>query len=64
MCDWYEGEPLLTVFNDLSTGKKDPTGAIRVPVLDKSKEQGVLFVFGKVESGTIHAGRSHHPTLR
>lgn len=28
-------------------------GPLRIPVVDKIKEQGQLYVYGKVESGTV-----------
>ena len=34
---------------------RDPNGPIRVPVLDRMKDRGIV-VFGKVESGTIKMG--------
>ena len=56
VCDWYNGEPLLTLFDNLPVPPRDRNGAIRIPVLDKLKDQGACFVLGKVESGTIHPG--------
>lgn len=28
-------------------------GPLRIPVVDKMKEQGQLYIYGKVESGTL-----------
>lgn len=56
-CPWYEGGPLLDVLDNLSTPKRDATGPVRIPILDKFKEAG-FFVFGKVESGTIITGQN------
>lgn len=56
VCNWYEGEPLLTLFDHLPVPKRDRNGPIRIPILDKIKDQGAVYVLGKVESGTIHPG--------
>ena len=56
VCDWYKGDPLLTVFDNLPVPARDRNAAIRIPVLDKLKDQGALYVLGKVENGTVHPG--------
>ena len=58
VCNWYDGDPLLTVFDNLPIPPRDRNGPIRIPVLDKMKDQGASYVFGKVESGTIHPGQT------
>jgi peptide chain release factor subunit 3 len=54
-CKWYKGPTLIKLLNDLPVAKPDPDGPIRIPVLDKLKDQG-QFMFGKIESGTIVDG--------
>lgn len=34
---------------------RDPSGPLRLPVLDKMRDRGVV-IFGKVESGTVRLG--------
>jgi peptide chain release factor subunit 3 len=55
---WYKGKPLFDALDLLPLTKRDETGPIRIPVLDKYKEAGASFAFGKVESGTIVPGLS------
>jgi peptide chain release factor subunit 3 len=45
----------MQLLDDIPIHKPDPEGPIRIPILDKLRDQG-LFVFGKVESGTIVDG--------
>lgn len=56
VCSWYKGDKLLDIFNNIPIPKRDRNGVIRMPVLDKVKEQGGVHILGKVESGTIHPG--------
>jgi peptide chain release factor subunit 3 len=55
VCNWYNGPTLLEILDDLELPKRDPNGPIRIPILDKMKDRGIV-VFGKVESGTINMG--------
>mgnify|MGYP001302800833 CR=1 FL=1 len=32
---------------------RDPDGPLRIPVIDKFKDIGVFYVYGKIESGKI-----------
>lgn len=52
---WYTGPTLLECLDSVELPKKDPQGPLRVPVIDKMKDRGVV-AFGKVESGTIEIG--------
>lgn len=51
-CDWYKGDTLFDKFNKVPVPIRNPDGPIRIPVLDKLKDQG-QFLFGKIECGTI-----------
>jgi len=55
VCNWYSGPALLDIFDSLELPERNPNGPIRIPVLDKIKDRGMV-VFGKVESGTINMG--------
>jgi translation elongation factor EF-1alpha len=50
--DWYSGKCLLDIFDEIPTIKRqhDP---IRIPILDRMKDQGQQYLFGKIESGCI-----------
>ena len=52
---WYTGPSLLDALDNIELPQRNPEGALRVPVLDKMKDRGVI-AFGKVESGTIKIG--------
>lgn len=54
-CNWYNGPTFIQLLDDLELPKRDPDGPIRIPILDKMKDRGIV-VFGKVESGTIRMG--------
>jgi peptide chain release factor subunit 3 len=56
VCSWYQGESLIGTLDAMDTIERNETAPLRVPVLDKFKERGVLFVMGKVESGTVKRG--------
>lgn len=55
VCNWYNGPTFLELLDKLELAPRDPNGPIRVPVLDRMKDRGIV-VFGKVESGTIKMG--------
>ena len=52
-CSWYHGESFFEMLDNIEVLKKSPEGALRIPVTDKFKDQGHLYVFGKVESGAL-----------
>lgn len=54
-CNWYKGPSLIDIINDLELPQRDPKGPIRIPILDKMKDRGVV-IFGKVEQGTVNIG--------
>lgn len=57
VCDWYQGPSLIQVLGGLRPPKRDPAAALRIPVLDRIKDAGKLFIEGKVESGTVRMGQ-------
>ncbi|XP_042462509.1 eukaryotic peptide chain release factor GTP-binding subunit ERF3A-like [Zingiber officinale] len=57
ICDWWDGPCLFEVFNSIEVPPRDPNGPLRMPIIDKYKDMGVV-VMGKVESGGIHEGDS------
>lgn len=54
-CSWYTGPTLLNLIDTLPAPSRDANGPIRIPIMDKIKDRGVV-IFGKVESGTVHMG--------
>jgi peptide chain release factor subunit 3 len=55
VCNWYNGPSFIQILDDLELPKRDADGPIRIPILDRMKDRGVV-VFGKVESGTVKMG--------
>ena len=55
VCPWYDGPSLLEFLDGLPVGGRDPDAPLRIPVLDKYSDRGVI-VMGKVESGTVREG--------
>lgn len=53
---WFTGQSLLGTFDNLPPVQRSGLSFLRVPLLDRIREDGDLFVFGKVESGTVRAG--------
>ena len=50
---WYNGPCLLEFLNNIQLPERKPMGPLRMPIIDKFKEVGNLYLYGKVESGTI-----------
>jgi len=50
---WYKGPTFFDLLDELQLPKREMDGPVRIPILDKFKDGGSLYVFGKVESGTI-----------
>ncbi|KAJ3679845.1 hypothetical protein LUZ60_016123 [Juncus effusus] len=57
VCDWYSGPCLFEVLDKIEVPLRDPTGPVRMPIIDKYKDMGTV-VMGKIESGTIRKGDS------
>ena len=45
----------MQILNELPTEKRDENGPLRIPILDKMKDAGVI-AHGKIESGTVRIG--------
>jgi len=56
-CSFYSGPPLLSILEELPMPKRNADAALRIPILDKIKDSGKLFIQGKVESGTVRLGQ-------
>jgi peptide chain release factor subunit 3 len=55
VCNWYQGPTFMEILENIEVPIRNPTGLLRIPILDKMKDRGVV-VFGKVESGTVNLG--------
>jgi len=55
ICKWYKGDTLMTILDNLPVEKRDPNGPLRMPILERVKDQGVV-AHGKIESGMINIG--------
>jgi peptide chain release factor subunit 3 len=54
-CSWYKGPTLMEILDNLPIETRDSNGPLRIPILDKMKEGGVI-AHGKIESGSIRIG--------
>ena len=50
---WYKGPCLAEYLDGIKISQRKPDGPVRIPVIDRFKDQGSTYVYGKVESGTI-----------
>lgn len=55
VCPWFEGPSLLELLDSISIGGRDPDAPLRIPVLDKYIDRGII-ALGKVEAGTVFEG--------
>ena len=53
LAPWFYGQSLFETLDSLPKIKKTSRPFLRIPLLDKYKDQGNNMVFGKVESGVI-----------
>nr|CAB3251003.1 eukaryotic peptide chain release factor GTP-binding subunit ERF3A-like [Phallusia mammillata] len=54
---WYTDLPLIPYLDNLPTVSRSGTGPVRLPIVDKYKDMGVIII-GKIESGKILKGQS------
>lgn len=54
-CNWYTGPTLMEILDDIELDQRNPSGPLRIPILDKMKDPA-LVMHGKVESGTVRLG--------
>jgi peptide chain release factor subunit 3 len=48
VCGWYKGPTFIEILDDLELPHRDAEGPLRIPILDKMKDRGVV-IFGKIE---------------
>ena len=56
IADWYTGETLLSLLNNIEITGRDCKAPLRVPILDRYQERGTI-AMGKVESGLLESGK-------
>lgn len=56
VCPWFEGPTLFEALDQIETEKRDPTGELRIPIIDKLKDGSSTVVYGKVQNGTVRIG--------
>lgn len=54
-CPWYEGPSFLETLDKMPVEARDATGPLRIPILDKQKDRGII-IHGKVVQGTVRVG--------
>ena len=54
-CNWYKGDNLMKILDEVKLEPRFPQGNLRIQILDKMKDKD-LIVHGKVENGTIKLG--------
>jgi len=59
ICSWYNGPSLLEALDELDPIKRNEKGPLRVTVLDRYREQGNIYLLGKIESGILKQGDSY-----
>lgn len=52
-CKWYNGKYLTELLETIKLPERDPDGPLRIPIVDKFKDVGQFYIYGKVESGKI-----------
>jgi peptide chain release factor subunit 3 len=58
VCPWYDGKSLLQTLDAIPTPERCSSAPLRIPVIDRYKEMGMLNIIGKVEAGTITKGQN------
>lgn len=56
VCSWYKGPPFMTLLDELAPLQRNANAALRIPIIARYKEMGVLCILGKLESGTLRVG--------
>jgi peptide chain release factor subunit 3 len=54
-CSWYNGQTFIEILDGMPIEKRDPEGPLRIPILDKQKDRGII-IHGKVMQGTVRLG--------
>lgn len=52
---WYKGKTLLETLDELPPIVRSKENFLRIPILDKLKDEGELMIYGKVENGKVYS---------
>jgi len=58
ICSWYQGPSLIQILDQMKPPERDEKAPLRIPVIDRQKEMGLVHIMGKVESGTVSKGQT------
>ena len=56
ICAWYDGKPLFDILDNLKPFENLNSKPLRIPILDKYKDEGKIVIMGKVETGVLKCG--------
>lgn len=56
ICSWNTSPPLLDILDSLQPFERLDEKPLRIPVLDKIKEDGKIIILGKIETGILKIG--------
>jgi len=56
ICDWYKGPCLLDAFDTLKKIKRDKKKPLRIPIMDRYKDMGLIMAIGKIEANFLQVG--------
>jgi peptide chain release factor subunit 3 len=45
---WYDGLCLIDVLDAVKIPQRDPDGPLRIPVVDKFRDSGQFYLYGKI----------------
>jgi len=57
ICPWYTADSLIGTLDNMPPLPRLKDAPLRIPILDKYKEMGLLNLIGKVEAGRIRVGQ-------
>lgn len=50
---WFKGRTLFEIYDSLPAIQRSKGNYLRIPLLDKIKDEGSIYVYGKIESGIV-----------
>lgn len=56
VCPWYKGVSFMNLLDQLEPLQRFPNSPLRIPIIARYKDMGVVSILGKLESGTIRTG--------
>eukprot|EP01095_Lingulamoeba_sp_RSL-Kostka_P010388 TRINITY_DN372_c2_g1_i1.p1 TRINITY_DN372_c2_g1~~TRINITY_DN372_c2_g1_i1.p1 ORF type:complete len:517 (-),score=245.41 TRINITY_DN372_c2_g1_i1:229-1779(-) len=56
VCEWYQGKTLLETLDTIPMMSRKLDAPLRIPVLDRYRDQGCTVAIGKIEAGVVNKG--------